>query len=166
MSHPAGSMKNRQTVGTGKVVTIQYSLTNSDGVVVREATGRPVTYLHGHSALPARLERSLETHATGDIVRTRLLPEDAFGKRDPDLLYTVPVDEFPPGEQIHPGGQVVGTDETGNQVVFTITGIHAGIAQLDGNHPLAGQTLVFEVEIQGVRDATAGELATGQAEPD
>lgn len=158
-------MNIRQTVGEGKVVTIQYSLTNGDGVVVREATGRPVTYLHGHSALPARLERNLETHTIGDIIRARLLPEDAFGRRDPDLLCTVPVGEFPPGEQIHPGGQVVGTDEEGNQVLFTITGIQNGMAHLDGNHPLAGQTLVFEVEIQGIRDATTEELASGQVEP-
>jgi FKBP-type peptidyl-prolyl cis-trans isomerase SlyD len=158
-------MNTRHTIGSGKVVTIQYSLTNSEGVVVRAATGKPVTYLHGHSALPARLEHSLDTHTTGDIVRTRLLPEDAFGKRDPDLLYSVPVDEFPPGEQIRQGGQVVGSDADGNQVLFTITGIHDGVAQLDGNHPLAGQTLVFEVEIQGVRDATAEELANGQAAP-
>lgn len=158
-------MNIRQTIGIGKVVTIQYSLTNGEGVVVREATGRPVSYLHGHGALPARLERSLETHATGDIVRARLLPEDAFGKRDPDLLYTVPVNEFPPGEQIHAGGQVVGTDAEGNQVPFTITGIHDGMAHLDGNHPLAGQTLVFEVEIQGIRDATVEELASGRVDP-
>jgi FKBP-type peptidyl-prolyl cis-trans isomerase SlyD len=158
-------MKNRQTVVPDKVITIQYSLTNANGVVVREATGKPVSYLHGRNALPTKLERCLETHMTGDIVRTRLLPDDAFGKRNPDLVCEMPLDEFPPGENIEPGGQVVGTDEDGNQVMFTITGIRDGIAQLDGNHPFAGQTLVFEVEIQDIRDATADELATGRIKP-
>lgn len=158
-------MENRQIVLPDKVITIQYSLTNADGVVVREATGKPVSYLHGRSALPAKLERSLETHKAGDIVRTRLLPDDAFGKRDLDLVREMPLDEFPPGENIEPGGQVVGTDEDGTQVMFTITGIHDGVAQLDGNHPLAGQTLVFEVEIQDIREATTEELATGRIEP-
>jgi FKBP-type peptidyl-prolyl cis-trans isomerase SlyD len=158
-------MKPQQTVAPGKVVTIQYSLTNSVGVVVREATGKPVSYLHGRNALPARLERSLETHTPGDIVRTRLLPEDAFGKRDPELVCEMPLNEFPPGERIEPGGQIVGADEDGNQVLFTVTGIQDGIAKLDGNHPLAGQTLVFEVEIQGIRDATASELANGAVDP-
>jgi FKBP-type peptidyl-prolyl cis-trans isomerase SlyD len=159
-------MKNRQTVAPGKVVTIQYSLTNAAGVVVREATGKSVSYLHGRNALPARLEHSLEAHVPGDIVRTRLLPEDAFGKRDPDLVCEMPLEEFPPGERIEPGSQVVGADEDGNQVRFTVTGVRDGIAQLDGNHPLAGQTLVFEVEVQGVREATVAELASGKVDPD
>jgi len=158
-------MKNKQTVGPDKVITIQYSMTNADGVLVREATGKAVSYLHGRNALPAKLERSLEAHKTGDIIRTRLLPADAFGKRDIDLVCEMPLDDFPPGENIETGRQVVGTDENGNQVLFTITAIRNGIAQLDGNHPLAGQTLVFEVEIQEIRDATADELAAGRVNP-
>jgi FKBP-type peptidyl-prolyl cis-trans isomerase SlyD len=159
-------MKQAQTVAPGKVITIQYSLTNADGVIVREAGGKPVVYLHGTGSLPARLERSLETHTTGDIVRTRLLPDDAFGKRDPDLVCEVPLSGFPEGELIETGGKVVGTDDAGAQVVFTVTGIRDGVAQLDGNHPLAGQTLVFEVEIQGIRDATTEEMDHGIANAD
>lgn len=154
-------MANNQTVTRNKVITMQYSLTNADGMVVREATGRPVSYLHGSGAIPRRLESELEHHRVGDIVRTRLLPDDAFGKRDIDLLWQLPLDEFPPGEKIETGGKVVGTDEDGKEVLFTVTGIRDGIAYLDANHPLAGQTLVFEVEIQGIRDATAEELENG-----
>jgi FKBP-type peptidyl-prolyl cis-trans isomerase SlyD len=57
---------------------------------------------------------------------------------------------------------VLGHDEEGREVLFTVTDIRNGVASLDGNHPLAGQTLVFEVEIQGVRDATTEELRTGK----
>jgi FKBP-type peptidyl-prolyl cis-trans isomerase SlyD len=155
-------MQNKQTVIVNKVVTVQYSLTNAEGVVLREAGGAAVSYLHGCGALPPRLEDKLESHAVGDIVRARLLPDDVFGKRDVELLCTVPLDEFPPGEKIETGGQIVGTNEEGKEVLFTITDIQDGIAHLDGNHPLAGQTLVFEVEIQGIRDATPEEISAGK----
>ena len=141
---------------------MQYSLTNTDGVVVREATGKPVTYLHGAGTLFAKLERELESHCVGDIVTARLLPDDAFGKRDLDLVCEVPLNEFPPEERIEAGGHITGTDENGEQLSFAVTEIRDGVACLDGNHPLAGQTLVFEVEIQAVRDATDEELRRGE----
>lgn len=156
-------MKEKQTVSQNKVVTMQYSLTNGDGVIVREARGAAVSYLHGSGAIPPRLEGKLENHEVGDIVQARLLPDDAFGKHDVELLCTVPLSEFPAGEKIEPGGQVIGTNEAGREVLFTITDIRDDIAYLDGNHPLAGQTLVFEVEIQGIRDATPDELEAGKA---
>lgn len=159
-------MKPDQTVKEGKVVTIQYSLTNADGVVVRPASARPVSYLHGTGSLPRKLEQRLESHAVGAVVRARLLPDDAFGKRNIDLVCTMPLDDFPPGESIEPGGQVLGHDEAGREVLFTVTDVSDGFAHLDGNHPLAGQTLVFEVEIQGIRDASAEELRTGKVAAD
>ena len=158
-----GQMSNSITVKQNMVITIQYSLTNADGILVREASGNPVTYLHGAGVIPPRLEQELETHKMGDIVTARLLPDDAFGKRDVDLLCEVPVSEFPESEKIEVGGQVTGTDEDGDEVTFAITAIRDGIISLDGNHPLAGQTLIFEVEIQGIREATDDELSSGKA---
>jgi FKBP-type peptidyl-prolyl cis-trans isomerase SlyD len=145
-----------------KVVTMQYSLTNTDGVVVREATGTPVTYLHGAGLLFPKLENELELHAVGDIVTARLLPDDAFGKRNLDLVHQVPLGELPPGETIEVGGKIVGTDADGNEITFAITGIDKGIVSLDGNHPFAGQSLVFELEIQAIRDATEEEIHQGK----
>lgn len=69
------------------MVTIQYSLTNDKGVVLRETSGKPVVYLHGAGVLFPRLERELESHRVGDIVSARLLPDDAFGKRNVDLFH-------------------------------------------------------------------------------
>ena len=68
--------------------------------MVRDAGEVPVTYLHGAGVLFPKLERALEQHVVGDIVTVRLLPDDAFGKRNVDLLCEVPLDEFPPGETI------------------------------------------------------------------
>jgi FKBP-type peptidyl-prolyl cis-trans isomerase SlyD len=155
-------MKDARTVARNKVVTMQYSLTSASGVVVREASGAPVSYLHGTGKLFPKLERELENHGIGEIVTARLLPDDAFGKRDPDLVHEVPLDAFPTGENIVVGGQVVGAAEDGTEVVFSVTEIRDGIACLDGNHPLAGQSLVFEVEIQGIRDATTEEIHLGK----
>ena len=156
-------MNKPLTIGANKVITMQYSLTNARGVVVREARGKPVTYLHGTGILFPKLERELESHSVGDIVTARLLPEDAFGKRDVELLHQIALQELPPGDSVEVGGQLIGKDESGNEITFAVTAIEDGIASLDGNHPLAGQSLVFEVEIQGIRDATAEELREGKA---
>ena len=156
-------MKDTRIVGRHKVVTMQYSLTSTTGVVMREAAGAPVSYLHGTGNLFPKLEHELENHGIGDIVTARLLPDDAFGKRNLDLVQEVPLDAFPPGETIEVGGQVVGAAEDGTEVTFMVTEIREGIARLDGNHPLAGQALVFEVEIQGIRDATDEEIRQGKA---
>ena len=156
-------MNKPETIGVNKVVTMQYSLTNSDGVVVREASEKPVTYLHGAGVLFPKLERELESHHVGDIVTARLLAEDAFGKRNVDLLHKVPLDELPPEDTIEVGSNITGTDEDGNEITFTVTTIEDGIVSLDGNHPLAGQSLIFEVEIQAIRDATTEEIREASA---
>jgi len=156
-------MNNSPTVERNKVITMQYSLTNADGVVLRDAASKPVNYLHGAGSIPARLEQELAAHKVGDIVRARLLPDDAFGKRDVELVCEVPLSEIPAAEQIEVGGHVVGSDDEGKEITFAVTAINNDIASLDGNHPLAGQTLIFAVEIQAIRDATAEELAAGKA---
>ncbi|MEZ5542035.1 MAG: FKBP-type peptidyl-prolyl cis-trans isomerase [Pseudomonadota bacterium] len=156
-------MDNIHTVKTGMVVTIQYSLTNADGIVIRTADARPISYLHGSGTLPRKLEQRLETCGIGDVIRARLLPDDAFGKRDLDLVCDLPLDTFPPGEAIEPGGKILGHDEDNKEILFSVTAVRDGRVFLDGNHPLAGQTLVFEVEIQGIRSATQDELQSGRA---
>lgn len=142
---------------------MQYSLTNSQGVVVRDASQAPVTYLHGAGVLFSKLEQALEQHVVGDIITVRLLPDDAFGKRNVDLLHKVPLDELPPGETIEVGGKIVGTNEEGKEINFTVTEINNGVVHLDGNHPLAGQSLVFEIEIQDIRNASDEEISAGRA---
>lgn len=151
-------MSNRARVENHTVVTIQYNLVTGTGVVIRKTSGEPVRYVQGSGALFPRLEATLKGHRVGDVVTTRLLPEDAFGKRDVELLHVLPLSELPAGEKIVAGGQLTGEDENGNQVTFRITEIADGVVKLDGNHLLAGQTLIFEVEIQGLESATDEEI--------
>jgi FKBP-type peptidyl-prolyl cis-trans isomerase SlyD len=156
-------MKERQPISVNTVITMQYSLATAQGIVIRDAASPPISYLHGSGTLFPRLEQALEDHVPGDIITVKMLPDDAFGRRKPELLCQVPLREFPAGEDIRVGGSVVGTDENGQEVRFTVTEIRNGIAYLDANHPLAGQTLIFEIEIQAVRSATAEEISAGRA---
>ncbi len=155
-------MAGQQHITRNKVITMQYSLHNDQGVSVREAAGTPVRYLHGAGTLFPKLEQALEQHTIGDIVSVRLLPDDAFGKRDLDLLQEVPLSSFPPGEDIEVGGNVLGHGAEGETVNFSVVDIRDGVAHIDGNHPLAGQTLVFEIEVQAIRDASDDEIAQGK----
>lgn len=147
-------------VGKHQQVSMQYSLTTGGGAVIRAASEKPIRYVHGCGSLFPKLEAALEGHGVGDIVRARLLPDDAFGRRDTDLMQEVPVDALPPGEEIAVGKTLIGHDDAGNAVGFRITAIEDGLVKLDANHPLAGETLIFEIEIQDVRPASAVEIET------
>jgi FKBP-type peptidyl-prolyl cis-trans isomerase SlyD len=154
-------------ISTHKHVSMQYSLTTGSGAVIRAASGKPpIQYVHGCGNLFPKLELALEGHGTGDIVRVRLLPDDAFGRRDTELLHEIPLDSLPPGENLAVGNTLVGEDDQGQSVGFRITAIENGVVKLDANHPLAGETLVFEVEIQSVREATPAEVAQAQNRDD
>jgi FKBP-type peptidyl-prolyl cis-trans isomerase SlyD len=155
-------MTGRQQITSNKVVTMMYSLANSQGVVIRDAARPAVKYLHGSGMLFPRLEQALENHRVGDIVSVKLLPDDAFGKRKVELLCQVPLHEFPRDEHVEVGGSVVGKSEDGEEIRFAVTDIRDGMAHLDGNHPLAGQSLVFEVEVRAIRDATSEEISQGK----
>lgn len=153
---------NSTRVGKHQHVSMQYNLTTGSGTVVRAASEKPIRYVHGCGSLFPKLEAALEGHGVGDIVRVRLLPDDAFGRRDTELLQEVPVGALPPGEDIAVGRTLTGHDEAGNAVGFRITAIEDGLVKLDANHPLAGETLIFEIEIQEVRPASAAEIETAQ----
>jgi FKBP-type peptidyl-prolyl cis-trans isomerase SlyD len=155
-------MTDRQQITVNTVITMQYSLANGQGIIIRAATSPPVKYLHGSGMLFKKLEQALENHRAGDIITVRLLPDDAFGKRKVELIYQVPLQEFPPEEHIRVGGSVVGQGEDGEEVRFVVADIRDGVAHLDGNHPLAGQSLVFEIEVQAVRKAIAEEISSGR----
>ena len=155
-------MTDKQPITDHTVITMQYSLANDRGVVIREPTSPPVRYLHGSGTLFPKLEQALRNHRAGDVITVRLLPDDAFGKRKVELLCQVPLQEFPPDEHIEVGGTVVGKNKAGEEVRFLVADIRDGVAHLDGNHPLAGQSLIFEIEVQSVRKATDEEVSSGE----
>ena len=124
---------------------------------------RPLVYLHGSSGIFPKLEAALDGKTVGDSVRVQLEPEDAFGEYDDELVTSELLQNLPEGVLV--GMQLEGTGEHGTHIM-SVTEIEDGRAVLDGNHPLAGVTLVFSCTVSEVRAATAEELAHGHAHGD
>ncbi|HUX51849.1 MAG TPA: peptidylprolyl isomerase [Spirochaetia bacterium] len=143
------------------VVTIDYTLTDDGGEVIDTSEGEePLSYLHGAGNIVVGLERALEGKTSGDHLKVDVLPEDGYGAHDDELVFQIPKDRLPQDEPLEAGMQFHAETPDGNRVL-TLTGISDSEATLDGNHPLAGQTLHFEVHVRDVRKATAEELSHG-----
>lgn len=143
------------------VVTLSFRASDAQGKLLED--GRtPRSYLHGGygNTLPG-IEKALDGQAAGFQTTVTLAPEDAFGARDESLAITIPKSEFPPGVKV--GGQLNGTDDQGRQAVFTVIKIKGPVVHLDANHPLAGQSLRFDLKVLDVRAATPEEVTHGHA---
>jgi FKBP-type peptidyl-prolyl cis-trans isomerase SlyD len=143
------------------VVTLTFRASDAQGKLLDEGK-EARAYLHGGygNTLPG-IEKALEGQEKGYAATLVLPPEDAFGPRDETLVTTIPKRDFPPGVKV--GGQLQGTNEQGQEQVFTVMKIKGDSVHLDGNHPLAGQTLHFAVKVLDVQPASAEEVAHGHA---
>jgi FKBP-type peptidyl-prolyl cis-trans isomerase SlyD len=143
------------------VVLIHYTLKNDSGAVLdSSAGGEPLAYIQGHGNLVPGLEKALEGKASGSTVAVILAPADGYGVRDEALVQRVPKRSLQGAGEIRKGMQFQARTEDGMRL-FTVTGIAGDMVTLDGNHPLADQTLHFDVEVVSVRDATTEELEHG-----
>ena len=149
-------------IGKDTVVELHYQLFDTDGELI-EKTDEPVEYLHGgYGGMFPAVEKALEGKSVGETAKVRLTPDDGFGERDDELLHIEPRDKFP--DHVEVGMQFEGTgNESGDTIVYTVTEIADGKVVVDGNHPLAGQTLHMECTITGVRPASAEEVSHGHA---
>lgn len=143
------------------VVTLTFRASDAQGKLLDEGK-EPRSYLHGGygNTLPG-IEKGLEGQEKGFAGALILPPEDAFGARDESLVTTISKRDFPPGVKV--GGQMQGTNEQGQEQVFTVMKIKGDTVHLDGNHPLAGQTLRLAVKVLDVKAASAEEIAHGHA---
>ena len=147
-------------VGKNKVVSIDYTLTNDGGQVIDTSQGRePLTYLHGAGNLIPGMEGGLEGKAAGDQTKLTIAPADAYGERDEQMVQDVPRSAFGTAD-VKAGMQFQARTPEGPRVV-TIVGVKDDQVTVDANHPLAGQTLHFDVKVVDVRDATAEEISHG-----
>jgi FKBP-type peptidyl-prolyl cis-trans isomerase SlyD len=147
-------------IAKNTVVRLKYQLYGTDGQLIEE-TEEPVEYLHGGygNMFPA-VEKALEGKDVGEQCRVKLVPEDGFGDYDAELVHVEPRDKFPGHVEV--GMQFEGSgEETDETIVYTVTDVAEGKVVVDGNHPLAGQTLHFECIIAGVRAASDDELSHG-----
>jgi FKBP-type peptidyl-prolyl cis-trans isomerase SlyD len=148
-------------VGKDKVVSIDYTLTNNTGQVLDSSQGRePLAYLHGNRNIIPGLEAALEGKNVGDKVNAVIAPKDAYGEKDQNLVQPVPRKMFPQTQPIQVGQQFQAQSEHGTRVV-TVVGVDDENVTIDANHPLAGETLNFDVTVREVRDASPEEIAHG-----
>jgi FKBP-type peptidyl-prolyl cis-trans isomerase SlyD len=147
-------------IANQRVVTIDYTLTDEKGEVLDSSKGQePLTYLHGGGNIIPGLESALEGKAAGDALKVTVPAAEGYGERDEELVQDVPREQFP-GEQIEVGMRFHAQSSDGSQVV-TVVAVDDRKVTVDGNHPLAGMNLAFDVKVLEVRDATADEIAHG-----
>ena len=150
-------------VAQNAVVAIHYTLTNDAGEKIDSSEGRePLAYLHGQGQIVPGLERELEGKAAGDKVQAKVSPAEGYGEKIDAMVQEIPMDAFQGVESVEPGMQFQAQTENGPLTV-TVTKVEGDTATVDGNHPLAGETLNFDVEIVEVREASAEELEHGHA---
>ena len=149
------------SVAPDQVVSIHYTLKNDAGEVIDASpAGEPLAYLHGHGNLIAGLERELAGRSAGDKLQVKVVAADAYGEYDPALVQRVPRRALKGIADVRVGMRLQAQSQHGARPV-TVTQLAGDMVTLDGNHPLAGQNLNFEVEIAAVRPATPEELSHG-----
>lgn len=150
------------TVADNTVVSIHYTLKDSDGEVLDSSAGeKPLTYLHGASNIVPGLERELVGKAVGDKLDVVVQPADAYGVRQGPEPQKVPLSSFPEGAQLAEGMQIVAKGPNEEMFPLWVVGVGDDHVLLDHNHPLSDMTLHFQVEITEIRSATEEEIAHG-----
>ncbi|HSJ56556.1 MAG TPA: peptidylprolyl isomerase [Anaerolineae bacterium] len=153
---------NPRTIADDVVVGLDYTLKLEDGRVVdSSAHGEPLEFLQGHGQIIPGLEKELYGMAVGDEKNVIVQPHEGYGERQGDAYQQFPRDAFPPDAGIEPGMAVQLVDQAGNPHMAFITEVNDDNVLLDLNHPLAGETLHFDVKIASLRQADEEELEHG-----
>jgi FKBP-type peptidyl-prolyl cis-trans isomerase SlyD len=147
-------------IAMNTAVSITYEVYDSAGNLL-EASNEPITYLHGgYDGIFPRVEEELHGKSVGDTLEITLEPADAFGDYEEELVQVEPVSAFPT-DQLEVGMQFEGEDPNGDVILYTITDIADGKVVVDGNHPWAGERILFRCKITDVRPATREEINHG-----
>ena len=154
------------TIQKNSVVFFHYTLTLEGGEEVDSSRGGdPFAYLHGHGNIVPGLEKELLGKEAGDSVKAVVSPEEGYGVEDPALNLRVPKEAFPPEAlaDLAPGMmfQSQHPDDPNQEIILRVVQIDGPAVFVTGNHPLAGKTLHFDVEIVSIREASLEEMAHG-----
>ena len=150
-------------IAANKVATIAYTLKDSDGTLIDQADkNSPFAFIQGIGNIIPGLETALEGKAAGDNINVTIEPTNGYGERDDSMLQTMSKDMFEGVDDVTPGMQFHAQTAQGMSVV-TVTQVEGNDVTIDGNHPLAGVTLNFDVDVIEVRDASEEELDHGHA---
>jgi FKBP-type peptidyl-prolyl cis-trans isomerase SlyD len=145
-------------VSKDTVVTIDYTLKSDQGELIESTSeSDPFIYLHGRGRLLPALESALEGKTSGDCLEIALSPEEGYGKRDDSMVLTIPSSKFEDPKAVKVGTRFLARvgDDTH---IFKIVDIEGEQVTVDGNHPLAGMGLHFDIDVKDVREATQEEL--------
>lgn len=143
------------------VVTMDYTLKDDEGAVLDSSeNGGAFSFILGIGGIIPGLEKALEGKTAGDKLSVSITPEDGYGARDDALLQSVPRQQFDSPQALEVGMQFQTQDAQGTQIV-TVVAVDSESVTVDGNHPLAGVNLHFDVEVLDVRAATEEELSHG-----
>jgi FKBP-type peptidyl-prolyl cis-trans isomerase SlyD len=149
-------------IADGSVVTIHYTLKNADGDVLDSSVGgEPMDYLHGAENIVPGLEKELAGRTVGDRVEATVAPAEGYGERSGPEPQPVPRSSFPDDADLEEGMQVFARGPDDQTFALWVVGVDEDSVVLDHNHPLAGETLHFDVEVKGVRPATEEEVQHG-----
>jgi len=149
------------TISQDKVVAIHYTVTDTTGNQLDSSSGgEPLVFLFGHGALIPGLEQALLGKQAGETFSSQIAAADAYGERHDQLVQAVPKSMFE-GMEVAVGMRFRASGPDGREQPVIIIDVTDEEVVVDGNHPLAGIELRFDVEVVLVRDATAEELAHG-----
>ena len=142
------------------VVTLDYTVKDPEGSLIDDGH-HPLVYLHGgYDGIFAVIEEALQGKKVGDNLKVKLLPEDAFGEFDEELVLVEDASMFPDNIEVGMSFERV-AEEGEEEIVYRITDIADGKVVVDGNHPLAGTALIFDLTVKEVRTASAEEVGHG-----
>jgi FKBP-type peptidyl-prolyl cis-trans isomerase SlyD len=148
-------------IGPDSVVTFHYILKDENGTVLDESEpDEPLAYLYGHGHIIPGLEKEITGRDAGDALVVDVAPADGYGEYDEDLVQRVPRRELHGIKDLAAGMRLQAQTPAGTHAV-TVTQVSEEMVTLDGNHPLAGKHLHFDVRIEAVRAATEEELVHG-----
>jgi len=143
------------------VASFHYTLTNDAGTVIDSSAGRsPLAYLHGAGNIVPGLEKEMLGRQVGDVFNVVVGPEEGYGMPNPMMIQVVPREAFQGVETLEVGMEFQAQTPQGPMSV-AIASIDGDEVTVDGNHPLAGKTLHFAIEVTAVRDASLEELTHG-----
>lgn len=148
-------------IAAKKVASFHYTLSNEQGEQIESSRERqPMTYLHGARNIIPGLEQALTGKAAGEQFQVTIAAADAYGERRSDRVQRIPAKHFRDAKHLQPG-QMVTIQTRRGPIQATVVKVGRFNVDVDTNHPLAGQTLTFDVEVTAVRDATKEEISHG-----
>ncbi|AFC86780.1 FKBP-type peptidyl-prolyl cis-trans isomerase [Frateuria aurantia] len=148
-------------IASQRVASFHYTLTDGEGAVIDSSQGRePLAYIHGSGQIVPGLEKAMEGKTVGDKFKVEVPAAEGYGEHHEELIQSVPREAFQGVDKIEPGMQFQGSGPQG-PISVTVTKVDDSTVTVDGNHPLAGKPLNFDIEVTEVRDASQEELQHG-----